>query len=120
MLPARNRLKNNRTFNYIYRKGKSVGGAYSVLLYTEARGRLLIGFSVSKKIGGSVTRNLVKRRLRESVREIIPNLKDGYHVVIVAREAILGAEFLKLKSAIKLQFERAGLLKEKSDEIPLH
>ena len=90
------------------------------MLYTEARGRLLIGFSVSKKIGGSVTRNLVKRRLREAVREIVPRLKDGYHVVVVARDGIVDAEFTKLKSAIKLQFERAGLIKQESDEIPLH
>ena len=91
------------------------------MLYTEARGRLLIGFSVSKKIGGSVTRNLVKRRMREVVRAIIPRIKNGYHLVFVAREGIVNAEFEKLKSAVALQLERAGLLtQEVNDEIPLH
>ncbi len=89
------------------------------MLYTEARGRLLIGFSVSKKIGGSVTRNLIKRRLREVVRQIVPCLKDGYHVVIVARDGVVDASFEKLQSAIRLQFERAGLIKD-NDETPLH
>ncbi len=82
------------------------------MLYTEARGRLLIGFSVSKKIGGSVTRNLVKRRMREAVRSCIDDIKSGYHLVFVAREGILDADFEKLKSAVRLQLKRAGLLNE--------
>ena len=120
MLPGRYRLKNNRSFNYIYRKGKSVGGRYSVLLYTEAKGSLMVGFSVSKKIGCSVTRNLAKRRLRESVRSFLPELKSGYHLIFVARSSITSANFHEIKQNLYKLAQKAGLLAEGKNENALH
>ena len=97
-----------------------MGGRLAVLLYTEARGSLMIGFSVSKKTGGSVTRNLVKRRLRESVRAILPNLKNGYHLIFVARSSIVSANFQEIKETIYKLVKKAGLLAEGKNENPLH
>ncbi len=120
MLPGRYRLKNNRSFNYIYRKGKSVGGRVSVLLYTEARGSLMIGFSVSKKIGCSVVRNKVKRRMREAVRSFLPELKSGHHLIFVARSSIISADFEQIKATLYTLVSKAGLLAKNVNENGLH
>ena len=61
------RLKKNRAFQYVYRRGHSAACRDLVMLCAKGR-ELKVGFSVSKKVGNAVTRNKVKRRLRECFR----------------------------------------------------
>lgn len=57
------------------------------------------GFTVTKKAGGSVERNRMRRRLREALRRAAPlEAKSGFDYVIVARREALGAGFDRLVS----------------------
>ena len=71
----------------------------------------MVGFSVSKKVGNSVTRNLVKRRLREIVRPMLVCLKPGLYVVVV-REAAAKADFSTLRSGLLGLMKRQHALRE--------
>jgi len=51
------------------------------LLYVKSPQKR-VGFSVSRKVGGAVTRNRTKRRLRECVRPWLPDMKNGLYVVV--------------------------------------
>ncbi|MBV9969247.1 MAG: ribonuclease P protein component [Xanthobacteraceae bacterium] len=56
-----------------------------------------VGFTVSKKVGGAVERNRVRRRLREIVRlSAARNLRIGSDYVLVGRPIALGMPFSRL------------------------
>ena len=60
-----------------------------------------IGISVSKKAGGSVERNRIKRRIREAVRKNASFLPRGEDIVIVARRNIVGADYGEIERDIR-------------------
>lgn len=103
------RLRKNRQFQYVYHRGKSTACREAVLLHAKSA-RLQVGFSVSRKVGGSVVRNRTKRRLREQFRRLIPQLKPGLYVV-VAREAAARADSRALFDALRYLAKKLGLLK---------
>ncbi|MBQ8163272.1 MAG: ribonuclease P protein component [Clostridia bacterium] len=61
-----------------------------------------VGITVSKKLGGAVVRNRVKRILREGLRQAEKdyNLKKGYLVVLVARNSAVSAKSDIIKKEI--------------------
>ena len=109
------RLQKNRAFQYVYRKGHSVACRNLVMLAAPGR-ELKVGFSVSKKVGKAVTRNKVKRRLRECFRPYLGDVKTGLYV-IVARPAAAEAAFEDLRKDVRYLLKKQdALLKHPSDE----
>lgn len=60
-----------------------------------------IGFSVSRKIGGAVVRNRVRRRLREILRATLSGCELKYDIVVVARQAAVDAAFAELSRTVE-------------------
>jgi ribonuclease P protein component len=109
-------LKRNKEFRHVYRAGQSVGSRLMVLIYTKNdKDKLHVGFTVSKKIGNSVVRNRVKRRLRESFRPMIPDVKSGYNIILIAREPVVHEEFENIKKTMRYLLRKADLLKREDE-----
>lgn len=103
------RLRKNKEFQWLYRKGKSVAARELVLIYAPSRTGLKAGFSVSSKIGKAVTRNLIKRRLREALGQNLERISHKHGYVFVARGASKDCSFARLKETMEQLLVKAGL-----------
>ena len=110
--PRRYRLGDNRNYRFVYRRGKSNPSRNLTLVHLKGR-ELKIGFSVSGKVGNAVTRNRIRRWMREDVRKLRTRLKCGKYI-FVARPAAAEISHAALTREIGSLLNRAKLLKEEA------
>ena len=104
------RLGENKNYRYVYRRGKSFPSRNMVLIYLKGKEQKF-GFSVSSKVGNAVTRNRIRRFMREDVRRMRTTLKCGKYIFI-ARPALKMVPHAELTREIRQLLTRAKLMKE--------
>jgi ribonuclease P protein component len=91
-MAKRRRLSRSGEFDRVYRDGSSHATRYLVLYSfprkNEETADVRLGVSVSRKVGGAVDRNRVKRALREAFWALSERLPEGHDFVAVARPEI--------------------------------
>ncbi len=89
-------LRRRADFDALARRGRARRHRlFTVRVRRNGLGRVRYGFAVSRRVGGAVVRNRVRRRLRALVREIPPC--DGFDVLVSAQPAITVASFDELQ-----------------------
>jgi ribonuclease P protein component len=76
----------------------------------SSQGPVVVGFVVSKAVGGAVVRNRTKRRLSALVRPLLPGLAPGTRVVVRAQPAAAPAPTSVLGQDLTRALHRAGAL----------
>lgn len=112
-MPAEQRLRRKSDFDAVFREGIRASRG-PLALRARAREQAAeeqpcrFGFAVSSRLGGAVQRNRVRRRLRESVRQL--NMTGdcaGLDVVVIARQGAVEADFHRLDATLRSLVQRS-------------
>ena len=111
-LAKRNILRNQRMFQKVYFHGRSWANRYLVLYVFPVIGpERKAGFAAGKKLGNAVTRNRLKRLMRESYRHTQERLLEGFWLLLVARRAATAIKEPEMERAFLKLAGKAGILK---------
>ena len=103
------RLTDSPEFERVYRQGTAYRGKlFSVHAFPNEQGTPRLGLSVSLKVGNAVTRNAVRRRLREVFHSCVPGMSENLDFVVSARPAAAGATFEELREEFGKSLDRVG------------
>ncbi|PYI52383.1 ribonuclease P protein component [Paenibacillus flagellatus] len=110
------RLTRREDFNKVYRYGKSAANQqYVVYCLPNPRiERFRMGISVSKKLGGAVVRNRIRRVLKEIARLNEAKIRSHYDFVVIARKPVTEMEYKEMEKSLMHVLKRAQLLRNPS------
>ena len=113
-MKKRQRVKKNDDFQKVFKKGKSFANRQFVVYFLEKEGQteFRVGLSVSKKLGNAVTRNQIKRYIRQSIHELKDELKQNMDYVIIARQPAATMDFHEVKQSLQHVLRIAKVLKK--------
>ncbi len=122
-------IKEHHLYNKTFQRGQRYSGRYvSVfVLRDRAAKRLMLehpekryynrfGVSVTKRVGGAVQRNRVKRVLRAAYRAVEPELRTGFLVVLSPRDGILNVKSGDVERELRRGFLKLGMMSAPKNE----
>ena len=111
----RQRIKKNEEFQKVFKKGKSFTNRQFVVycLKKEDQTAFRIGLSVGKKVGKAVTRNQIKRYIRQTFLELKDDVRQDMDYVIIARNPAATLDFHETKKSLEHVLKIAKVSKKK-------
>ena len=96
-----NTIKKRSTFVFVKENGKFIRSKsfnIQILQDISLNDQIAIGYTSTKRLGNSVTRNRAKRRMRELAKKVIIKYgKINFYYVIIAKNSILTKSFKELE-----------------------
>lgn len=113
MLKKINRISHNKDFDRVFKIGqsfyeKALGFKAAENSLNITRFGILINAKVSKK---AVVRNRIKRQIREIIQAELPEIKDGYDLVVIVFPQILDKNFKEIRKFLENGFRKLNLYK---------
>ena len=104
-------LRRNKEFRYVYKRGRSVSDKNLLLIYVITKTpHLKVGFSVSKKVGNSVMRNRLKRRMKEAFFSLIDGVSKNCLLVFIPKDTVKEAAYSDILLSVSGLLKKAGLV----------
>jgi len=108
VLARGNRITRGADYRSVVRGGSRCAAAHTVthVVSTSEQRPPRFGFIVSKRVGGAVVRNTVRRRLKAICAEALPDVRPGADVVIRVLPSAASAEYSALRTEVVRCLER--------------
>ncbi len=106
-------IKSARDFQRLYRRGKSAADK-NLVVYARPNklNKARLGITVSTKVGNAVTRNKIRRRIRESYRIGASQVKVGVDIVVIARTRASGCRYGDIDASLWKLLGEVGVLEK--------
>lgn len=110
-LPRNLRLPGAKT-DAVFRSGRKVVDPLAVMYWQPALsdGSSRAAFVASRRLGGAVVRNRLRRRFKEGFRRYAPQIQPNSHLIFVIRNKAIGAPTAAIHQAVARLLRRSGLL----------
>lgn len=103
-----NIVKESRDFDKVFKAKHQISSRYA-FLYTYDTGQTYrFGICVSKKLGNAVTRNKLKRRVKDIIDKSELHFNDKDYIIIL-KKSTREAEYLELKDDIVNLLRKSNL-----------
>ena len=101
------RITTRTDFETIFKKGRRYSiDFFTIILHENDRDVRRLGMAVSRKVGGAVKRNRVKRLLREYFRLNKERLPEGHDIVFIAKPGATTLNYFTLTKELSKFFSR--------------
>ena len=104
------RLKKQKDFDLVFKKGKRIHAKNLTLLFLESN-ETKFGISLSKKHGKAFKRNRIKRILRASIRSFIKNFEGSFYLVILPK-VLENYDFWELNKDLEFSLKRGKIISD--------
>lgn len=113
------RLRSRSDFSRVYKTGRSFANSQFVVYWSRNSGTecFRAGVSVSRKLGGAVVRNRMRRVVKELIRLNQEKIADRTDFIIIVRRPALEMKTQALERSLLHVLRKAGLLKDRK---PVH
>lgn len=105
------RLTLTKDIQRVKREGQSFSHPLMVMLAAmNDLSKTRVAVVAGKSVGKAVVRNRAKRRLRALISGLLPKIKTGYDLILIARKPIVDAEYPALQAALQGLLQKAELM----------
>jgi len=109
------RLAKKEDFNKVYRFGKSAANMQYVIYYKPNAQieHFRLGVSASKKLGGAVVRNRLRRVIKEIIRHHADDIVAKYDLIVIVRKPAVDLDYHAAEKCLLHAFKKAKMIKVK-------